>query len=253
MTELTHVELYNQIEQGIIPDLKPYIDKGEDYRGVIATTGQYVDELVAYGEVGTITTLIDRGYAHEYYELWKNHENAYVRRTLAAKGLWPKDYIHDSDTMVRSYVLKTHPEFITPGFGKSPSEWIAGKNALEALPTITIEQIDMVLAASEVQVQGEQDLAPKDVYDLKRESLLTEPTVIERTMLPSELYKLGNPLWARNASINQIRNMKLYENEARHEGNFELFLEQFDKLLSVSDDYMRGVNIMRTSGAGMPF
>ena len=253
MTELTHVELYNQIEQGIIPDLKPYINKGEDYRWVIATTGQYVDELVKYGEVNVITTLIERGYAREYYELWKNHENARVRRILASKGLWPKDYIHDSDPMVRSYVLKTHPEFITPGFGKSPSEWIAGKNALEALPTITIEQIDMALAASEVQVQGEQDLAPKDVYDLKRESLLTEPTVIERTMLPSELYKLGNPLWARNASINQIRNMKLYENEARHEGNFELFLEQFDKLLAVANDYMRGVNIMRTSGAGMPF
>lgn len=30
MTELTHVELYNQIAQGIITDLKPYIDKGEN-------------------------------------------------------------------------------------------------------------------------------------------------------------------------------------------------------------------------------
>ena len=253
MTELTYIELYNQIAQGIIPDLKPYIDKGEDYRSVIATTGQYVDELVAYGETNVITTLIQQGYAHEYYELWKNHENARVRRIFASKGLWPKDYIHDSDPMVRSYVLKTHPEFITPGFGKSPSEWIAGKNVLEALPTITIEQIDMLLDASKAQVQGELDLAPKDVYDLKRESLFVEPTVIGRTMLPSELYKLGNPLWARNASIKQIKNMKLYESEARHEGNFELFLEQFDKLLAVANDYMCGVNTMRTSGAGLPF
>lgn len=63
----------------------------------------------------------------------------------------------------------------------------------------------------------------------------------------------GNPLWARNASIKQIANMKLYESEARHEGNFELFLEYFDRLLAVSHDYMRGVNIMRTSGIGMPF
>ena len=93
MTELTYVELYNQIAQGIIPDLKPYINKSEDYRSVIATTGRYVDELVAYGEVNIITALIERGYAREYYELWKNHENARVRRALAAKGLWPKDYI----------------------------------------------------------------------------------------------------------------------------------------------------------------
>lgn len=78
MTELTYVELYNQIAQGIITDLKPYIDKGEEYRSVIATTGQYVDELVAYGEVGIITTLIQQGYAREYYELWKNHERTIV-------------------------------------------------------------------------------------------------------------------------------------------------------------------------------
>lgn len=252
MTELTHVELYNQIAQGIIPDLKPYIDKGEDYRWVIATTGQYVDELVAYGEVGTITTLIERGYAREYYELWKNHENARVRRALATKGLWPKDYIYDTDDLVRSHVLGTHPEYITPGCDKSPAEWMTMKNVLEALPTIALGQLDMLLNASK-QPGREGDLAGQDVYDLKRESLIVKPTTIERTMLPSELYKLGNPLWARNASINQIRNMKLYENEARHEGNFELFLEQFDKLLAVSDDYMRGVNIMRTSGAGMPY
>lgn len=252
MTELTHVELYNQIAQGIIPDLKPYIDKGEEYRWVIATTGQYVDELVAYGEVGTITTLIERGYAREYYELWKNHENARVRRALAAKGLWPKDYIYDTDDLVRSHVLGAHPEYITPGCDKSPAEWLTMKNVLEALPTIALGQLDMLLDASK-KPGRDDDLAPKDVYDLKRESLIVKPTTIERTMLPSELYKLGNPLWARNASINQIRNMKLYEGEARHEGNFELFLENFDKLLAVSDDYMRGVNIMRTSGAGLPF
>ena len=124
---------------------------------------------------------------------------------------------------------------------------------LEALPTITLRQLDMLLDASKAQVQGELDLAPKDVYDLKRESLFVKPTVIERTMLPSELYKLGNPLWARNASIKQIKNMKLYESEALQEGEFELFLEQFDKLLAVANDYMCGVNTMRTSGAGLPF
>ena len=252
MTELTYVELYNQIAQGIIPDLKPYIDKGEGYRSVIATTGQYVDELVAYGEVSIITTLIQQGYAREYYELWKNHENARVRRALAAKGLWPKDYIYGTDDFVRSHVLGTHPEYITPGCDKSPAEWMTMKNVLEALPTIALGQLDMLLDASK-QPGREGDLASQDVYDLKRGSLIVKPTTIERTMLPSELYKMGNPLWARNASIKQIANMKLYESEARHEGNFKLFLEQFDRLLAVSHDYMRGVNIMRTSGAGMPF
>lgn len=251
MTELTYVELYNQIAQGVIPDLKPYIDKGEEYRSVIATTGQYVDDLVQYGEVNIITTLIERGYATKYYELWKNHENVRVRRALATKGLWPKDYIHDSDELVRSHVLETHPEFITPGFDKSPSEWITGKNVLETLPTITLGQIDMLLDASK-QPGRDDDVVPKEVYDLKQESLLLEPTAIERTMLPSELYKLGNPLWARNASIKQIENMKLYENEAKTEGQFDLFVAHFDELLAVSHDYMDGVNIMRTSGAGMP-
>ena len=253
MTELTYIELYNQIAQGIIPDLKPYIDKGEDYRSVIATTGQYVDELVNHGEVNIITTLIEHGYATKYYESWKNHDNARVRRVLATKGLWPKDYIYDTDALVRSYVLKTHPEFITPGFGKSPSEWIAGKNVLEALPTITLGQIDMLLDASKAQVQGDKDLAPKEVYDLKQESIITEPTTIERTMLPSELYKLGNPLWARNASIKQIANMKLYENEAKTEGQFDLFVEHFDELLAVSYDYMDGNYMLRRIGAGMPY
>lgn len=252
MTELTHVELYNQIAQGIIPDLKPYIDKGEDYRWVIATTGQYVDELVQYGEVGTIVTLIERGYAREYYELWKNHENARVRRALAAKGLYPKDYIYDTDDFVRSHVLGTHPEYITPGCDKSPAEWMTMKNVLEALPTIALGQLDMLLDASK-QPGREDDLASQDAYDLKRGSLIVNPTTIERTMLPSELYKMGNPLWARNASIKQIANMKLYESEARHEGNFELFLEYFDRLLAVSHSYMDGSYMLRRIGVGMPF
>lgn len=122
----------------------------------------------------------------------------------------------------------------------------------EDYPTIALGQLDMLLDASK-QPGREGDLASQEVYDLKRGSLIVKPTTIERTMLPSEFYKMGNPLWARNASIKQIANMKLYESEARHEGNFELFLEQFDKLLAVAHDYMRGVNIMRTSGAGMPF
>jgi len=126
------------------------------------------------------------------------------------------------------------------------------KNVLEALPTIALGQLDMLLDASK-QPGREDDLASQEVYDLKRGSLIVNPTTIERTMLPSELYKMGNPLWARNASIKQIANMKLYESEARHEGNFELFLEYFDRLLAVSHSYMDGSYMLRRIGVGMPF
>jgi hypothetical protein len=61
----------------------------------------------------------------------------------------------------------------------------------------------MLLDASK-QPGREGDLASQDAYDLKRGSLIVKPTTIERTMLPSELYKMGNPLWARNASIRAV-------------------------------------------------
>lgn len=216
------------------------------YENYIDRICQNVDAMMV--KLADLTDNLDQGTLPVLTE----RDIARVRRALAAKGLWPKDYIYDTDDLVRSHVLGTHPEYITPGCDKSPAEWMTMKNVLEALPTIALGQLDMLLDASK-QPGRDDDLAPKDVYDLKQESLLREPTTIERTMLPSELYKSGNPLWARNASIKQIENMKLYESEARHEGNFEQFLEQFDKLLSVANDYMRGVNIMRTSGAGMPF
>ena len=181
MTELTHVELYNQIEQGIIPDLKPYINKGEDYRWVIATTGQYVDELVKYGEVNVITTLIERGYAREYYELWKNHENARVRRILASKGLWPKDYIHDSDPVNELYsVVYSEPH----------------------VDTDILEHILTELLKCTTGLRPEK-LQLKAVRT-KLSATLHTPTLMETTMTSEALYDAGSPLWAKKMSIGNI-------------------------------------------------
>lgn len=74
----------NKLDNGEIKDLKPYIEKENiDILLEIARRGLEVDYLLKRGELEVIETLINNGYASEYYDFWKHHSKQSIRETLA--------------------------------------------------------------------------------------------------------------------------------------------------------------------------
>lgn len=63
---------------------------GKRERMQMASDGENVEEIVAYDEPDVLVTLIDNGYAKEYYELWKTHEHGTIRYALALQGYYPE-------------------------------------------------------------------------------------------------------------------------------------------------------------------
>lgn len=77
----------------------------------LAMKGENIEEIVAYDEPDVLVTLIDNGYAKEYYEQWKTHAHGTIRYALALQGYYPETFIHDKNPKVREAVVEVNPEY----------------------------------------------------------------------------------------------------------------------------------------------
>lgn len=76
---------------------------------------------------------------------------------------------------------------------------------------------------------------PKDKqrFELKYESLVKEPSVLESTMTPYTLFMANNPLWVRGISIEQLSFVDKTLEKAKENEHLELLEPIFDHLLEV--------------------
>ena len=82
-------------------------------------------------------------------------------------------------------------------------------------------------------------LHPNDakIFQLKYESITKEPTVLEKTMTPFDLFMTDNPLWAREISAEQIFNLSRVIREASETNNKDILEPIFDQLLTTDAVY----------------
>lgn len=66
--------------------------------------------------------------------------------------------------------------------------------------------------------------------DLKIQSMEITPTLIESTMSNSNLFALGNALWAKSYSAEQIRTIQSHYREAEKIDAEKLILDEFDNI-----------------------
>lgn len=91
------------------------------------------------------------------------------------------------------------------------------------MPNITIEQIDFIL-------QNSYSNYYEDAFHLKRNGVLKEPTVFEKTLSISQLFTLNNPLWTIGLTIDTIHNILGLYGNAKLDGwadHFADFLNSF--------------------------
>lgn len=67
-------------------------------------------------------------------------------------------------------------------------------------------------------------------YQIAYESMLREPSLIEQTMSPCQMFQTENVLWAKGLNKNQINTIRRYHRFVAENGNENAFLSHFNEL-----------------------
>lgn len=202
-------------------------DETGERRVLLARMGRDIDALAQTLEPDVLVTLIENGYAEDYYEDWANHISSSVRAALARKGYYPNQFLHDPSSVVRLAVIDAHPSMVTEllSEGRYDNWSYIFERVLEKLEPEIIKQF----VNARVPV-GE----PKRTYDVVCEyakALDVELTPFEATMSPAQLFKLGNPRWMIGVKIGMIRRIKDTYKRVEGTDKCELFYDNFDDLM----------------------
>lgn len=73
-------------------------------------------------------------------------------------------------------------------------------------------------------------------------------SLVEKTMTPYELYKLGSPAWANGLSIEQISNMMDYRQHAESKNAVDKFDQHFDQIIAHSHHFLTGITFLESIG-----
>ena len=197
-------------------------------RILMASKGENIEALIAKNEPEVIAKLIDYGYAKEHYDKWKTHEHRNVRYALACRGLFPETYINDKNPKVREAVVRHHNEYCGQLLARNKKRHWEFVCALINTKT-DLKYVKEFLDARVPKTTMTGKLRAIRLYYATQ---TTEPTMIEKTMSPAQLFQVNSPIWAKDLTITQIMNIQdLYPQVEP-----DAFLKYFDRLLD-SEQY----------------
>ena len=217
-----------KLDKGEIKDLKPYIEKEKLIILLeIAKRGLEIDYLLQRGELEVIRTLIQNGHASKYYNFWKNHSDKTIREDMAKQGLFCDEFIEDGKYEVRLAAAGYDPEYLIKlsNRTKANAEYREITNRFCNISQLTVEQLDFIL-------QSEHKTYMEKAYRLKRDGILKEPMVFEKTLTVAQLFELDNPLWTIGLSAGIIYDILGYYKQATENGWADQFSGLLDRIIT---------------------
>ena len=189
----------------------------------MAATGENIEALIEQNEPEVLCELIKNGYAKEYYEAWKTHEHGNVREALAQRGLFPETFINDKNPSVREATVRHHPEYCGQLLARNK------KRHWEFICDLINTRTDLkwVKEFLDAKVPKAVDKGKLHAIRIYYATKTTEPTMMEKTMSPAQLFKAHSPFWATGLTITHIRNIL----EIYPQVEPEAFFNYFDQLL----------------------
>lgn len=192
-------------------------------RILMASKGENIEALITKNEPEVIAKLIDYQYAKEHYEEWKSHEHGDVRYALACLGLFPKTFINDKNPKVREAVVRHHPEYFGQLLARNKKRHWEFVCAIINTKTDT-KYIKEFLDAKVPKAVDKNKLRAIRLYYATK---TTEPSMIEKTMSPVQLFQINSPFWVVGLTITHIQNIQdLYPQVEP-----DAFFKHFDQLL----------------------
>lgn len=219
-----------------ITDFTPYLtQKNNKYRKLMATYGKEINELLSYdyGWTSDIEDvkiqLINNGYAKEHWDDWKK-DRQLVREALVRQGYDLNYFKDDESDSVRFTLVKYYPELIPEliEYRKSKEDYNNAFLALEKshdkdLIKYLIDNYDNYYPECTSRFELES-------YQIAYESMLREPSLIEQTMSPCQMFQTENVLWAKGLNKNQINTIRRYHRFVAENGNENAFISHFNEL-----------------------
>lgn len=202
-------------------DIRANTNKRERMR--MASDGENVEALVTKNEPEVLAELIKNGYAQNHYEEWKTHEHGTVRYALACTGLYPETFINDKNPSVREAAVRHHPEYCGQLLARNKKRhW---EFVCDLINTRTdLKWVKEFLDAKVPKAVDKGKLHAIRIYYATR---TLEPTMMEKTMSPEQLFQVHSPFWATGLTITHIRNIL----EVYPQVEPTAFFEYFDQLL----------------------
>lgn len=202
-------------------DVRANTNKRERMR--MASDGENVEVLVTKNEPEVLAELIKNGYAQNHYEEWKTHEHGTVRYALACLGLFPETFINDKNPSVREAAVRHHPEYCSQLLARNKKRhW---EFVCDLINTRTdLKWVKEFLDAKVPKAVDKGKLHAIRIYYATR---TLEPTMIEKTMSPEQLFQVHSPFWATGLTITHIQNIL----EVYPQVEPTAFFEYFDQLL----------------------
>ena len=192
-------------------------------RILMAFKGENIKALIAKNEPEVIAKLIKYEYAKKYYEEWKSHEHGDVRYELACLGLFPETFINDKNPKVREAVVRHHPEYYGQLLARNKKRhW---EFVCATINTKTdLKYVKEFLDAKVPKGINKDKLRVIRLYYATK---TTEPTMIEKTMSPAQLFQTNSPFWATDLTIRHILGiLDLYP-----QVKLDAFFKYFNQLL----------------------
>lgn len=134
-------------------------------------------------------------------------------------------------------MFRGHPELADKGLTSTKHEQETAIEVLSNKPNITLSELESVLPYVHGRYNG-------DPYDIKQKSLEAVSSPLFATMTPKVLHQLGNPLWARGFSINQITIIEDIRVQYLRDDEIDLFYELFEQI-ACAPDRVEAVGIVR--------
>lgn len=192
-------------------------------RILMASKGENIEALIAKNEPKVLAKLIKYEYAKDHYDEWKTHEHGDVRYELACLGLFPETFINDKNPKVREAVVRHHPEYSGQLLARNKKRhW---EFVCATINTKTdLKYIKEFLDAKVPKGVNKDKLRVIRLYYTTK---TTEPTMIEKTMSPAQLFQTNSPFWATGLTIRHILGiLDLYP-----QVKSDAFFKYFDQLL----------------------
>lgn len=192
-------------------------------RILMASKGENIEALIAKNEPEVIAKLIDYEYAKDHYEEWKTHEHGNVRYALACLGLFPEIYINDKNPKIREAVVRHHNEYCGKLLARNKKRHWEFVCAIINTRT-DLKYVKEFLDAKVPKAVNKNKLRAIRLYYAAK---TTEPSMIEKTMSPTQLFRINSPFWVTGLTITHIRNiLELYTQVEP-----DAFFKYFDRLL----------------------
>ena len=212
-------EFEEAVKNGTITDFEPYMHKQkfDVRRKILAENGIEVDRIIKRDGNPVIVNLIEQGLATERYESWKNHPSKHVREALAKQGYYPDLYINDKSPDVRKHIIYQYPKQSLKRM-HNHNDRFAIRWALVREPDPDLEVLSTFLETV-TKSELKETFAQDDINSLriKHQALTYNPSSIEKTMAPYQLFEIHSPLWALHYTAIEVFNITNAYNELEPE------------------------------------